>query len=101
MYDEISPRIRDIDGQRVIHQRDYDTALSNFYGYMKDEWVVSKKARGMNIRPGEGTRDRFKNTSKFELDRLLAKDNISVAEDNDMLQESYRIQSRIKRLIFW
>jgi len=57
---------------------------------------------GGNERPGEGTRSRFDNTSKFELDRLLAKDNISVGDvDGEMLAEGARIQSRIKRLIKW
>jgi hypothetical protein len=57
---------------------------------------------GGNQRPGEGTRKRFQDTSKFELDRVLAQDGVEVEDSNEeMLAESHRIQNRIKRLIKW
>ena len=101
-YDELRPQIRDVNGQRVLSRQDYETGLSNFTGYQTDQWVTRQRMIGGNERPGEGTRKRFDDTSKFELDRLLAKDNISVGDDEgEMLAEGHRIQSRIKRLIKW
>jgi len=101
-YDELTPQIRDVDGRRVISRRDYETGLSNLTGYQKDQFVIKQRAAGKNERPGEGTRKRFNNTSKFELDRLLAKDKVDVADDDgEMLAEGHRIQKRIKRLIKW
>lgn len=101
-YRELEPQIRDVNGRRVISRQDYETGLSNLSGYQQDQFVTRQRAIGGNERPGEGTRKRFDDTSKFELDRLFAKDNIDV-EDNagEMLAEGLRIQSRIKRLIKW
>ena len=101
-YDELTPQIRDVDGRRILSRQDYDTGLSNLTGYQTDQWVTRQRMIGGNERPGEGTRKRFNDTSKFELDRLLAKDNIDVGDnEGEMLAEGLRIQSRIKRLIKW
>lgn len=111
VYRELSPQIRDVNGQRILSKNDYDTALDNLYGYQQDQFVARQRMLGGNERPGEGTRKRFKDTSKFELDRILAKDNIkvdngpgmenpeNVEDNNDMLAEARRVQSRFKRLI--
>ena len=54
-----------------------------------------------NQRPGQGTRARFSQESKSEIDNLLSKDNIQISDNPEQLAEGYRIQSRIKRLINW
>ena len=101
-YDELTPQVRDVNGRRVLSRQDYDTGLSNLTGYQTDQWVTRQRMIGGNERPGEGTRKRFDDTSKFELDRLLAKDNIDIGDnEGEMLAEGLRIQSRIKRLIKW
>jgi len=101
-YSELEPQIRDVNGRRVLSRRDYDTGLSNLTGYQTDQWVNRQRMIGGNERPGEGTRKRFDDTSKFELDRLLAKDNVNIGNDEgEMIAEGHRIQSRIKRLIKW
>ena len=101
-YDELTPQIRDVDGRRILSRQDYDTGLSNLTGYQTDQWVTRQRLFGGNERPVDGTRKRFNDTSKFELDRLLAKDNIDVGDnEGEMLAEGLRIQSRIKRLIKW
>jgi hypothetical protein len=113
VFSDLGVNVQDVNGERIISKNDYDTALDNLYGYQKDQFVNRQRTLGNNERPGEGTRDRFRNTSKFELDRLLAKDNIKVdngpeleppeevENDNNMLAEAHRIQSRVKRLIKW
>jgi hypothetical protein len=101
-YRELEPQIRDVNGRRMISRQDYDTGISNLSGYQEDQWRTRQRSIGGNERPGEGTRKRFNDTSKFELDRLLAKDNIDIGDDaGEMLAEGHRIQSRIKRLIKW
>ena len=101
VYGELEPQIRDINGQRTLSKRDYDLGLSNLYGYQLDQFKLHQRAISGNERPGEGTRKRFNDTSKFELDRILAQNNIKIGDDNEMLAEGHRIQSRIKRLINW
>ena len=106
VYGELEPQIQDQDGRRTLSKSDYNIALNNLSNYQKDQWLVHQRAISGNERPGTGTRDRFNNTSRFELDRILAQNNIDV--DNnvnirniEMLAEGYRIQTRIKRLIKW
>lgn len=102
VYQEIQPQIRDVNGQRVLSRIDYETGIDNLSGYQKDQFITRQRMIGGNERPGEGTRKRFDDTSKFELDRLLAKDNIDIGDnDGEMLAEGHRIQTRIKRLIKW
>lgn len=105
-YTELEPQIRNQNGRRTISKSDYEMALKNLTGYQKDQWKQHQRAISGNERPGEGTRQRFNDTSKFELDRVLAQNNIDVddnvnLDNNEMLAEGYRIQSRIKRLINW
>ena len=40
-----------------------------------------------NVRPGEGTRQRFRNTSKIEFDKILKTNNVNV---ENMLSEIYK-----------
>lgn len=106
VYGELEPQIQDINGRRTVTKPDYETALTNLSNYQKDQWTVHQRAISGNERPGEGTRDRFNNTAKFELDRVLAQNNIDVEDnvnmgDEEMLAEGHRIQTRIKRLINW
>jgi len=102
VYNELIPQIRDVEGRRTISKQDYDAALSNLAGYQKDQFNVHQRMIGGNQRPGEGTRKRFDDTSKFELDRVLAQDGVDVEEGGgEMLAEGHRIQNRIKRLINW
>ena len=106
VYGELQPQIQDRDGRRVVSKPDYDTALTNLTNYQKDQWKVRQRMISGNERPGEGTRERFNDTSKFELDRVLAQNNIDVDDNvnmgnDEMLAEGYRIQTRIKRLINW
>jgi hypothetical protein len=51
-----------------------------------------------NVRPGEGTRQRFETNSKKEIDTLLSVDNIIISDniDNTLAE----IQKRFKALIF-
>ena len=106
-YSELEPQIRDEGGRRTVSKTDYETALKNLAGYQEDQWRIHQRAISGNERPGEGTRERFNDTSKFELDRVLAQNNVDVEDnlnnmgDNEMLAEGYRIQNRIKRLINW
>ena len=99
IYNDLSPQIRDINGQKFISQKDYDNAINNLYHSKEEEFKVYQRAISGNQRPGEGTRRRFTNTSKAEIDNLLSKDNIQISDNPEQLAEGHRIQSRIKHLI--
>ena len=101
VYNELRPKIRDINGQRVISQKDYDETLNNLSHRKEDQFKVYQRQVSGNERPGEGTRSRFNQEAKSELDNLLSKDNIQISDDPEVMAEGYRIQSRIKRLINW
>jgi len=99
IYNDLTPQIRDINGQKFISQKDYDNAINNLYHSKEEEFKVYQRAISGNQRPGEGTRRRFTNTSKAEIDNLLSKDNIQISGNPEQLAEGHRIQSRIKLLI--
>jgi hypothetical protein len=101
VYNELQPKIQDLNGQRTISTKDYNDAINNLYHKKEDEFKVYQRQISGNERPGEGTRKRFTSTSKAEIDNLLSKDNIQVTDNPEQLAEGYRRQSRIKRLINW
>lgn len=99
IYNDLRAKIRDVNGQRVISTHEYQDALNNLYHSKEDEFKVYQRAIGGNERPGEGTRKRFTDTSKAEVDNLLSKDNVRISDNPETLAEAYRIQKRFKRLI--
>lgn len=101
VYTEFQPKIRDINGRRTISTKDYNDAINHLYHTKEDEFKVYQRQISGNERPGEGTRKRFTDTSKDEIDNLLSKDNVQVSDNPEQLAEGYRRQSRIKRLINW
>jgi hypothetical protein len=101
IYNDLRPLIKDINGQKAISRQDYDNAVNNLYHSKEQEFKVYQRAIGSNERPGEGTRARFTNTSRSDIDKLLKKDNIQIIDNPEQLAEGRRIQLRIKRLINW
>jgi hypothetical protein len=101
IYTDLNQQVKDINGQKFISKKDYDNAINNLYHSKEEEFKVYQRAISGNQRPGEGTRRRFTNTSKAEIDNLLSKDNVQITDNPEQLAEGYRIQSRIKRLIIW
>jgi hypothetical protein len=101
IYNDLRDKTRDVNGQNIISTNDYQNALNNLSHAKEDEFKIYQRAISGNIRPGEGTRKRFTDTSKAEIDNLLSKDNIQISNNPETLAEGYRIQKRIKRLINW
>ena len=101
VYNELTPKIKDINGQKTISRKDYEEAINNLYHRKEDQFKVYQRQISGNQRPGQGTRSRFNQESKAEIDNLLSKDNIQISDNPEQLAEGYRIQSRIKRLINW
>ena len=96
VYNNIKNKVKDVNGQKVLTTRDYEMALKDLYYKKEGEWKTYQRQLSGNERPGEGTRKRFTNTSKNEMDNLLAKNGIKVSDDNNMLSES---RKRFLRLI--
>lgn len=101
IYTELQPHIRNVNGQNVISTKEYQNAINNLYRTKEDEFKMYQRAISGHQRPGEGTRKRFEDTSKIDIDKLLQQNNIQVSDEPEALAEGYRIQNRIKRLINW
>lgn len=97
VYDTLKPKIKDINGKKVVSTQDYQNSLNDLYKKKETEWIDNQKKIGGNTKPGEGTRNKFKKDSKFELDNLLSNDKVEVSdEQQNQLQETIK---RIKSLI--
>jgi hypothetical protein len=95
----LSPKIKDMDGKKTITNIDYQNTIKDLYNKKESEWKNYQRQVGKNDRPGEGTRARFNNSSKSEIDAILSKDNIEISDNNEMLSEMYKIHIRFKQLI--
>jgi hypothetical protein len=99
VYTTLKPKIKDINGKKVVSTQDYQNSLNDLYKKKETEWIDNQKKIGGNIRPGEGTRNKFKKDSKFELDKLLSNDKIEVSDEQEtQLNETIK---RFKSLIFY
>lgn len=101
IYNDLRTKSKNVNGNKFISTRDYQDALNNLYHAKEDEFKVYQRAISGSEKPGEGTRKRFTDTSKKEMDRLLSKDNIGISDNPEQLAEAYRMISRFKRLIIW
>jgi hypothetical protein len=101
IYTNLLSKSVDTNGQRTISQMDYDNAINDLYRAKESEFKVYQRAISGNEKPGEGTRKRFMDTSRKEIDSLLAKDNAQLAGNTEQLSEAYKIKTRFKRLINW
>jgi MoaA/NifB/PqqE/SkfB family radical SAM enzyme len=95
---DLSSKIIDTDGQKTINQNDYNLSLNDLYYKKEGEWRSYQRQISGNLRPGEGTRQRFRDESKTELDNLLSTNNITVLNQMTPLNES---RKRIIDLIKW
>lgn len=93
VYNEMLPKIKDVDGVKTISTTDYENAINDIYRKKDNEFKQYQKMISGNVRPGEGTRQRFRNTSKIEFDKILKTNNVNV---ENMLSEIYK---KFKRLI--
>jgi hypothetical protein len=98
IYNNLNTKARDVNGQKFISKSDYENAVKDLYRSKEDEFKVYQRAISGNERPGEGTRKRFTDTSKKEIDNLLSKDNIQMDNNTEQLTE---VKLRFKRLINW
>lgn len=101
IYTNLLSKSVDTNGQRTISQMDYDNAINDLYRAKESEFKVYQRAISGNEKPGEGTRKRFMDTSKKEIDSLLAKDNTQLGNNIEQLSEAYKIKTRFKKLINW
>lgn len=101
IYNNLLSKSVNTNGQRTISQIDYDNAINDLYRAKESEFKVYQKAISGNEKPGEGTRKRFMDTSKKEIDSLLANDNTQLGNNTEQLSEAYKIKTRFKRLINW
>lgn len=100
IYNTLKTKVSDVEGQKTITSKDYQDALNDLYRKQEDEWKNYQRMVGGNDRPGQGTRTKFTNTSKSQLDTLLSNDNVTVSDVNpETLSERYKIQNRFKVLI--
>ncbi len=97
IYNALKDKSTEITGTKVINKNDYESAVNSLSKAKEDEFKAYQKMISGNIRPGEGTRKRFTDTAKNEIDRLLSKDNIIIA--NETPENIAEIFKRFKDLI--
>jgi len=97
-FNKLKAKVQDVDGQKTVTNQEYQDTLNNLYKDKEGEWKRYQSMVSGNVRPGEGTRNRFKTYGKKEIDDLLSQNGITVSNEvNNMVAE---IQKRFKDLIF-
>jgi hypothetical protein len=81
--------------------KDYDVKQKELYKTKQTDWVNKQKEVGGNVKPGQGTRERFKKEVEKELPKPETEKKPDTSPEEDIegknLQESLK---RIKRLMF-
>jgi len=95
--DFLKTKLKDVNGEKTISQQEYDVVIKDLYSKKEDEWKNYQRMLGNNTRPGEGTRNRFNDQSKKEIDDLLSQNGIKVTSTTpDYLSEMVK---KFKHLI--
>ena len=100
VYNSLKSKIKDIEGEKSISKLDYENSVNDLYKKKEREWIDNQRQIGGNTKPGEGTRNKLKNDSKLELDKLLSNDKVNISDNNDQIKLDESIK-RIKTLIFF
>lgn len=96
-FNILKSKVKDVNGERTISTQDFENAVRDLYRKKEDDWKNYQRMMTGNVRPGEGTRKRFDNSSKEELGKILTKNNIKIM---DNFQEPLaEIAKRFKTLI--
>ena len=98
-FNILKSKVKNINGERVISSLDFEDAVRDLYRKKEDDWKNYQRMITGNVRPGEGTRKRFDNTSKEELGKLLIKNNIKIT--NNLQEPLSEMIIRIKSLIYF
>ena len=77
--DFLNSKLKDVNGVKTITPQEYDTIIKDLYTKKESEWKNYQRMLGNNQRPGEGTRKRFNDQSKQEIDDLLSNNGIQVS----------------------
>jgi len=68
------------------------------YDKKKSDWVNKQKEIGGNIKPGQGTRERFKKEVKKELPQPKPEEKPSVNPEENDVEDDKNLQENIKRI---
>jgi hypothetical protein len=82
---------QDTDGQNVTDKE------KELYDKKKSDWVNKQKEIGGNIKPGQGTRERFKKEVEKELPQPKPEEKPSVNPEDD-IEDDKNLQENIKRI---
>jgi len=94
VFDTLKTKINNIDGKQTVSLSDYENSINDLYKNKEREWIDNQKKIGGNSNPGQGTRERFKKETKFELDNQLRKNNVEISNlDNNLQENIFRIKS--------
>jgi hypothetical protein len=77
--------------------QDYENKVKQEYDALQRNWIEKQKQSGGNIKPGEGTRARFRKEAEKNLSNTETNQNTEEPTEPNKLQESI---SRIKTLMF-
>jgi hypothetical protein len=77
--------------------QDYENKVKQEYDALQRNWIEKQKQSGGNIKPGEGTRARFRKEAEKNLSNVQTNQNTEEPTEPNKLQESI---SRIKTLMF-
>jgi hypothetical protein len=95
--DFLNSKLKDVNGVKTITPQEYDIVIKDLYTKKESEWKNYQRMLGNNQRPGEGTRTRFTNQSKQEIDDLLSNNSIQVTNNtSEFLSEMIK---KFKHLI--
>jgi hypothetical protein len=97
---EVKPPKQPVQTPSGIEQnanQDYENKIKQEYDALQRNWIEKQKQSGGNIKPGEGTRARFRKEAEKNLSNAETNQNTEEPTEPNKLQESI---SRIKTLMF-
>jgi hypothetical protein len=95
-YDELIKDVVEINGKKFISSKIYNNALDDLYRKKEGEWKNYQRQLQGNIKPGEGTRERFKKEAEKEILNLLKNNSIEIHPMYELQEIYFKFKSLIK-----
>jgi len=86
VFNNMQSKIKDENGKKIITKIDYDLAINDIYNKKSSLFKDYQRMISGNLKPGSGTRQKYRNEAQKELNDILKKNNIEI---ENMLSEIY------------
>lgn len=88
VYNDLTPKIKDINGVKTITTNDFNTAVSDLYYKKEGDWKNYQREIGKPTELGLGNKRMFTKQAQGELQDLLKQNNVTISDQQSEVDDT-------------